>query len=891
MSRSLTDAVKAGNIAEVEIRLNMGEDLDQLEAPFYWSPLHWAVAGDHLHIANLLVSRGARVDLGDKEGNTALALAKREKRVKFVELLTSVGAKTTSTPCTLPVLEIKSDPLFRDPPPWSVSPMSTRQNGTLHTPVAPSSKSGPPKMFKTKQIDPSEYGPRPWSPPAALEVPAEPVLPKGGSPAVMRELVWRPVSRGPRPPSTSTQQPEQHLYCELEQQKEVRPVSQSSMASSFRMQQGDQQQASFLPEVDLTRCQSASDTWPVLTEDEQGLSNGVTNDSPSKLGESKVQSYMSNMLNSTKPSLSNMSSLLRPKKKDKEENTDEQRPLSQSSFGESVMSKGSTVKSYMSSVFTPKSKAENEEQEDETKSERPLSVVSGSQSLWSMGSTIKSHFTSGMHSPVAEEDDAGTEEVNEEKTKENGNVTDTLRSKGSSAKLYVSNFLKSKPSEAADENSATEKDPEKRSSSRFSSIFKTKPKSEETPPEAMTEKNVSSKFSSVLKFKSKSTESESTVERNIEPERQKSSKLSETLKAKGSNAKSFMANVIHSKSKEESRSSGEADDPKSDEKSKVGEYVKSKGSAVRSYVSKVRGEKKQKQVVTTSTNDGTSKTSLFKQKGLASKNFVLNIFKRENGAGGAAGVASEVKKGAPASASIIGHYPKSFASTNKERSANTKPKSDTTRDGSFPVKIDGFHANVVKRTEKEMYEEEPIQRCSVREYVKKYEEQHHLSSNGGNVRTECYSRPFKEFGGSNLSKEEGGSGAWTEPQVRLFGENNSSSRFDHFSGRQPDNLKNQENKIKAGTETDDKTEKKLGRNVGETFTRFSDNVMRMKKDGVERAEHSWTGMRRRVRRMKLVRALRRRSDAEEEGEDGKIYLKDGKGKAIKKLYTFRKSSS
>merc|ERR1719331_428602 len=190
----------------------------------------------------------------------------------------------------------------------------------------------------------------------------------------------------------------------------------------------------------------------------------------------------------------------------------------------------------------------------------------------------------------------------------------------------------------------------------------------------MTEKNVSSKFSSLLKFKSQSTESESTVERNIEPERQKSSKLSETLKAKGSNTKSFMANVIHSKSKEESRSSGEANDPKSDEKSKVGEYVKSKGSAVRSYVSKVRGERKQKQVVTTSTNDGTSKTSLFKQKGLASKNFGLNIFKRENGAGGAAGVASEVKKGAPASASIIGHYPKSFASTNKERSANTKLK-------------------------------------------------------------------------------------------------------------------------------------------------------------------------------------------------------------------------
>ena len=137
----------------------------------------------------------------------------------------------------------------------------------------------------------------------------------------------------------------------------------------------------------------------------------------------------------------------------------------------------------------------------------------------------------------------------------------------------------------------------------------------------------------------------------------------------------------------------------------------------------------------------------------------------------------------------------------------------------------------------------------------------------------------------------GGGGGGSEPQVRLFGENNSSRVFSGNNlARQPDNPRNQENKIKGGTETNDKEEKK-GRHIGNTFTRFSDNVMRMKKDGVEKVEHSWTGMRRRVRRMKLVRALRRRSDTGEEGEDGKIYLKDGKGKAIKKLYTFRKSSS
>merc|ERR1719300_460236 len=497
----------------------------------------------------------------------------------------------------------------------------------------------------------------------------------------MREVVWRPVSRGP-PTSASPAQPEQHLYCELEQ-KEARPVSQASLASSFRTQ--GNQNSSYLPEVDVT-----SDAWAASTKDEQGSVDGVTNNSPTKANETTVQSYMSNMLSSTKPTLSNMSSLLRPKKKEKEENNeDQQRPLSQSSFGESVMSKGSTVKSYMSSVFSSKSKAEKEEQEDETKSERPLSAVSGSQSLWSMGSTIKSHFTSGMHSPVAEEE---TEEVYEGTTKQSGNVTDTLRSRGSSAKLYVSNLLKSKPTVSTNEKSTTEKE---RSSSRFSNIFKPKPKSDDTEePEEPEKKTVSSKFSSLLKFKSQSTESESAEENITEPEKQKSSSLSETLKAKGSNAKSFMANVIHSKSKEQSRSSQEANDPKSDEKSKAGEYLRSKGSVVRSYVSKVRGETKQKQVVTTSKNDSTSKTSLLKEKGLASKNFVLNIFKRENSAGDA----SEVKKSAPASASIIGHYP---LSTNKEGSPKAQLKNDTK---SFPVKIDGFHTNVVNRAEKEMNE-------------------------------------------------------------------------------------------------------------------------------------------------------------------------------------------
>merc|ERR1712107_418746 len=125
----------------------------------------------------------------------------------------------------------------------------------------------------------------------------------------------------------------------------------------------------------------------------------------------------------------------------------------------------------------------------------------------------------------------------------------------------------------------------------------------------------------------------------------------------------------------------------------------------------------------------------------------------------------------------------------------------------------------------------------------------------------------------------------------MGGENkaNNKNRFNN-SLPQPGNLRNQRNDIKGDDQTNDQAEKKK-RNVGETFTKFSENVMRMKKERVEKAEHSWTGMKRRVRRMKLIRALRRRSDANEEGGDGKIYLKDGKGRAMKRLYTFRKSSS
>merc|ERR1712180_100899 len=121
MSRSLSDAVRSGNIAEVLIRLNMGEDTDQADPPLYRSALHWAVLCGHLDIARLLVSSGAGVDIGDRNGSTPLALAKRDQKCEFVELLLHAGGGATTSTCISPIPELGNDPLLRDSPPWSVS--------------------------------------------------------------------------------------------------------------------------------------------------------------------------------------------------------------------------------------------------------------------------------------------------------------------------------------------------------------------------------------------------------------------------------------------------------------------------------------------------------------------------------------------------------------------------------------------------------------------------------------------------------------------------------------------------------------------------------------------------------------------------------------------------
>merc|ERR1712025_1052292 len=82
MSGNLNDAAMAGNVEEVLIRLNMGEDVNQKCYPRYSTPLHDAVCCGRQVIVSILVERGANVNELDYKNMTPLKLAIRAKGAK-----------------------------------------------------------------------------------------------------------------------------------------------------------------------------------------------------------------------------------------------------------------------------------------------------------------------------------------------------------------------------------------------------------------------------------------------------------------------------------------------------------------------------------------------------------------------------------------------------------------------------------------------------------------------------------------------------------------------------------------------------------------------------------------------------------------------------------------
>src|SRR4051812_19616320 len=74
---TLVDAVKAGNGAAVGLLLKKpaGAAAVNVAEPDGTTPLHWAVRGDDLELARLLVGAGANVNAANRYGLTPLSIA------------------------------------------------------------------------------------------------------------------------------------------------------------------------------------------------------------------------------------------------------------------------------------------------------------------------------------------------------------------------------------------------------------------------------------------------------------------------------------------------------------------------------------------------------------------------------------------------------------------------------------------------------------------------------------------------------------------------------------------------------------------------------------------------------------------------------------------------
>ena len=93
----LHQAVFNGNIESVKSLLDYDANINQLGRKFgYGSPLHLAVRGGYLNIVQLLIERGAVVDVRDQNDYTPLHNAAWNGNLVMVKLLLDAGADITA---------------------------------------------------------------------------------------------------------------------------------------------------------------------------------------------------------------------------------------------------------------------------------------------------------------------------------------------------------------------------------------------------------------------------------------------------------------------------------------------------------------------------------------------------------------------------------------------------------------------------------------------------------------------------------------------------------------------------------------------------------------------------------------------------------------------------
>merc|ERR1712241_654305 len=111
MSLNLNDAAMAGNVEEVLIRLNLGEDVNQKCYPRYSTPLHDAVCCGRQEGVKILLQAGANVNEIDYKNMTPLKLAIRYGQDDIEKMLLDKGAvETVEVPKKASVIDVD--------PPW-----------------------------------------------------------------------------------------------------------------------------------------------------------------------------------------------------------------------------------------------------------------------------------------------------------------------------------------------------------------------------------------------------------------------------------------------------------------------------------------------------------------------------------------------------------------------------------------------------------------------------------------------------------------------------------------------------------------------------------------------------------------------------------------------------
>ena len=86
-------AAEDGTLAEVQRLVAEGRQLDLFDEISY-TPLHYAVRGEHYKVVQYLLSKGANVNAHDSEGagDTSLAVAAQGEYPEMAELLLKSGA-------------------------------------------------------------------------------------------------------------------------------------------------------------------------------------------------------------------------------------------------------------------------------------------------------------------------------------------------------------------------------------------------------------------------------------------------------------------------------------------------------------------------------------------------------------------------------------------------------------------------------------------------------------------------------------------------------------------------------------------------------------------------------------------------------------------------------